>query len=710
MAAEADALESCAPEGKSSTEGLLCTEEEPDDDFRPRAGKSAGASKQAEPEGREETSGSLDVSGKPQVEQEESPVDDGTPMLTGHWHQLEGVPRAKRDDPRFLVWSDHGHVSFFPTQRRLEVIYAGEEAERISDFAGLEMASLSGKACCLAAGAGAEGGSRLLIRPGKRWDKAVFSAALGSPGEAVEAVACGDTFVAALTSHRLLRVYATSGLPLGVVSMPGRSVALAARGQLLLAVISTTSQNLPLADEEDEALEFRLLNVHDRSQRAAGRLPLSPGARLRWLGLSAELAPVSVDTSGVVRVLLGSGPGSWGPAGGGGGEWVPVASLAEEEAEAGPLWTVHAERGALFCAELGSEGFEPEPEVAEQGLTPHFGHGCSLREVRWRLPVGPLLNLGSTAEEVLREQLLARHVEETSAAGLLCESKAAGMATLSKGWRTRAFNLFGQLAKAGEVERALDVARSFLAAGAGGSRLLTFAQDFAEKAGLFKLADEVAALPRLAAESNVGSSTGFGAALPPTRARSVIPQAVPKVQRQELPPLFEPGEVEREKSGSQESAAISGSTPTSPSASPTAPPAPTPSASPTAARASPVSNATKPAATSASRASSIRGLLGKGPAEAVSVSAASDGQQVDATSTSAPPAVISTPPAPAPPPVSANPFARKRPGLAKPAQTPHLLRDALGGGASRRAPPTPMGASPGAGGEPPSKVARTGSK
>merc|ERR1719359_1559895 len=110
---------------------------------------------------------------------------------------------------------------------------------------------------------------------------------------------------------------------------------MAAAGCFLLVV---TGGHAPPGEDEDEALEYRFLDVRSRSQRSCGRLPISTGARLRWIGLSEEFAPVCIDTAGVVRALLGTGPGSWGPAGGGGGEWVPVLSLAEEEQRVGPLW------------------------------------------------------------------------------------------------------------------------------------------------------------------------------------------------------------------------------------------------------------------------------------------------------------------------------------------------------------------------------------
>jgi hypothetical protein len=649
--------------------GVECTEEEPDDNFRPAAArvsadskKEVGQAKEAQETPVEEASAELE----PVEVLEEQEV------LVGNWQQLEGLPRPPKSGelPRFLAWGPHGHVAVFPEQRRIEVQLPGEDApRRIGDFAGLEMASLSGDACCLAAGAQAEGGSRLLIRPHERWDKAVFSAALGGGGEAVEAIACGDGFVAALTSKRLLRVYATSALPLGVISMPGRSVALAARGPLLLAVTETG----PRAETDvDMALDYRLLDVRTRSERSSGRLPLSPCARLRWLGISAELAPVAVDTFGQVRVLLGTGAGSWGPVGGG-AEWVPMLSLAEEESKVGPLWAVHAAKGILYCAELGQESSAPEPGQPvpvmpdEGGLSmPSYGHGYSLREFRWHLPVGPVSGVGSAAEEALREQLLAHHAGVTASAGLLPAGEATAAAVAqSKSWKSRAFSLFGQFVKAGELERALDVARSSLAIGEGGSRLLTFAQDFVEKAGHYKLADEIAKVPRILhagdpAQAAVSASVPTIAVEPKVAATpTALPQAVPKVLNRELPPLFEPGEGADStlKAASQEAVQEHGGNSPGIDSKPAAQPV------------------ADEVATFLATAPSPSALFAEQP------------------SSKQPPEVART---------TSNPFARKRPTNNAPSQTPHLLRDALSGGVRR--PATPLGTTTT---ESAAKVART---
>merc|ERR1712196_142707 len=105
--------------------------------------------------------------------------------------------------------------------------------------------------------------------------------------------------------------------------------------------------------------------------------------------------------------------------------------------------------------------------------------------------------------------------------------------------RSKAFFLFGQLVKAEEVERALDVARTYLMGGAGGSRSLQMAQTLAERAGLRKLADEIVKLSQ-------------SASVVPGDVRPVAtPQAstAARGNRRSLPPLFQPGETDAAGAG-----------------------------------------------------------------------------------------------------------------------------------------------------------------
>ncbi|CAJ1413309.1 unnamed protein product [Effrenium voratum] len=405
---------------------------------------------------------------EPQQSEEEQP------KLIGAWHQLEGTPRPG-GLPKLLSWNEHGCVAGYPDLLRIEVQRKGEERSQvITDYDGLNMASISEGMVCLAASSSTATGARVLLRPARRWEKAFFSAPL-SINEIPEAVACGEDFVAVLTSNRFLRLYTFSGLPLFVLSMPGQSVALAASGALLLVITRSPGS------EED--FDFRLLDTKSRAECAAGPLPLSEGSQPRWLGFTEDLVPLAVDTWGVVRALLGSG--SWV-----GAEWTPVLSMADHEEEQ-PLWVVHATSSGLVVTEAENEPLPPvrTKDAADAELqTLNFGVE-GLRTLPWRLPLGAFPSCGDAIEGVLRDQLLLRHMQAENAAelGLKVES-------FEKKCKSSALKLFAQLATSGEVERAYHVARFYLARMAGCEKVLDMACKLAESAKQYKLADEISAL------------------------------------------------------------------------------------------------------------------------------------------------------------------------------------------------------------------------
>lgn len=353
--------------------------------------------------------------------------------------------------------------------------------------------------------------------------------------------------------------------------------------------------------------------------------------------------------------------------GGGGAEWVPVMSLAEEEARVGPLWAVHAGRDSIFFAEVGLEAAEPQPpaldgegaatmlpeDVADAealGLAPVnldppaacFGHGAPLRELQWQMPVPRAAVAGVAVERAMLDQLLARHADEMVACGITPRGDVAG---LSLAWMKQSLSAFGELVVAGEAERALDVARFYLA-GAASSKPLNSAVAFAEKAGNHKLADRVTRLPRIVMQDPSSSPSAVN------NAGLFTQHSVPRTLAcRELAPLFEPGELDAEVPSSKEGEDSIAEVPPALAQAPA--PAPAPVSSPAKVAAIPTIN-----------------------------------------ESSAPASAAASPAAP-----RVNPFARTKPRATGSAQEPHLLRDALGGGARR--------AALGSAGEPPAKAAKT---
>jgi len=221
-----------------------------------------------------------------------------------------------------------------------------------------------------------------------------------------------------------------------VLGLSGDAVSLAASEDLLLCVTQA-----PGPCQAEPNLEYALYGVSAKERLAAGSLPLSPSATLRWIGFSAEALPLALDSAGTLRALaLSSGAPSLAP-----GEWLPVASLPEGGSG---LWPVRAEDGALHCAELTKTGRPTQ----------------KLQPVRYCLPLGVETQ---AAERVLRQNFLSEHLRFALEAHILptparhIANKVARQRRERGGEGRLVSKLFDSLAKAGDVEQALEVARHF---------------------------------------------------------------------------------------------------------------------------------------------------------------------------------------------------------------------------------------------------------
>lgn len=319
--------------------------------------------------------------------------------------------------------------------------------------------------------------ARLVVHHAAEWERPAFEKAF-APGEEVEAIAVGRGFVAAATSRRFLHVVTPTGLPIGFVSVPGPLVLLAASETLLLVVFHATA---PAG--KDQCLDYWLLAAEARERLSAGRLPLSPGATLRWAGFSAEALPLTLDSAGAVRGLS-RGTGAFAGPRGAGGSWVPLLDLAAAAPEGRSLWPVRAESGESHCADV------------PRGEEPEAGPNHRLVPVRFRLPLGGRAD--GAEEAMLRERLLAGHFACALVEGQIPVHRRQAAEEAAK-QRTKAgarcaLRLFSDFTETGEVEKALDVAACFTAYGEHSSMLIRYATEAANKKGHSDLADRISGL------------------------------------------------------------------------------------------------------------------------------------------------------------------------------------------------------------------------
>ncbi|KAK4383334.1 hypothetical protein Sango_2786500 [Sesamum angolense] len=153
----------------------------------------------------------------------------------------------------------------------------------MTDYFGFTMASLNENGSVFANPCkGEKNMSTLMYRPFSSWaNNSEWS--MRFEGEEVRAIALGSAWVAAVTSLNFLRIFTEGGLQRYVLSLDGPVVT--AAGYKMNWQLSPLFPSLPT---DEQMLEFRVFNIAHGTQPLRGRLPLTPGSCLTWLGFSEE--------------------------------------------------------------------------------------------------------------------------------------------------------------------------------------------------------------------------------------------------------------------------------------------------------------------------------------------------------------------------------------------------------------------------------------
>ena len=121
--------------------------------------------------------------------------------------------------------------------------------------------------------------------------------------EYVDGVAAGEGWVAVSTSKNNLRLFSGWGAQREIISLPGSTVSLVGTAGKLFIVFHESS---PLPKQHFLAyyiidIDFRkgLNTVHGPES-----LPVSPRSDLFWIGISDTMLPATVDSLGIVRILM----------------------------------------------------------------------------------------------------------------------------------------------------------------------------------------------------------------------------------------------------------------------------------------------------------------------------------------------------------------------------------------------------------------------
>ncbi|CAH2064947.1 unnamed protein product [Thlaspi arvense] len=223
----------------------------------------------------------------------------------------------------------------------------GPRVSSMIDIYGFTMASINESGCVFANPCkGEKNMSVLMYRPFTSW-ASNSEWTMRFEGEEVKVVANGSGWVAAVTSLNLLHIFSEGGLQVSslaasyslpckhVISLDGPVVtAVGCKDQL--AVVTHVSDCLP---SNEQVMEFRVLNIPRMTQHLKGRVALTPGSRLTWIGFSEEGCFSSYDSEGVLRVWTSQY----------GGSWIPVFSTSKEKKQVENYWVVGLNTTSLYC-------------------------------------------------------------------------------------------------------------------------------------------------------------------------------------------------------------------------------------------------------------------------------------------------------------------------------------------------------------------------
>nr|ABA18100.1 transducin/WD-40 repeat family protein [Olimarabidopsis pumila] len=209
----------------------------------------------------------------------------------------------------------------------------GPRVSSMIDIYGFTMASINESGCVFANPCkGEKNMSVLMYRPFRSW-ASNSEWTMRFEGEEVKVVANGAGWVAAVTSLNLLRIFSEGGLQKHILSLDG-PVVTAVGCKDHLAVVTHVSDCLP---SNEQVVEFRVFNISKMTQELKGRVALTPGSRLTWIGFSDEGSLSSYDSKGVLRVFTSQY----------GGSWIPIFSKEKKHEE--NYWVVGLNTTSVYC-------------------------------------------------------------------------------------------------------------------------------------------------------------------------------------------------------------------------------------------------------------------------------------------------------------------------------------------------------------------------
>ncbi|OTF81844.1 WD domain containing protein, partial [Euroglyphus maynei] len=133
--------------------------------------------------------------------------------------------------------------------------------------------------------------------------------------EKFDCITAGQTFVAAITDLRYLRIWTTGGIQTMIRCIDGPSVNLSSFDNYLMVLYHQAAQH----PQDGQSISCIVLKVDHRYRTRAHIIPqpvsvaLSPKSTVYWSGFTDEGTPCVVDSDGIVRVYKNHFGSGWFP-------------------------------------------------------------------------------------------------------------------------------------------------------------------------------------------------------------------------------------------------------------------------------------------------------------------------------------------------------------------------------------------------------------
>ncbi|XP_034948517.1 WD repeat and HMG-box DNA-binding protein 1-like [Chelonus insularis] len=208
---------------------------------------------------------------------------------------------------RFMMFNDVGMVKCYQNEEGGEASIEVEfhdtsvhNSMHIVNYLNHTLAALSTEALALSCQSNDGNTSKLVVIALQGWGPGNKEWTIDFPeGEESECIAAGDNFVALATSRRNLRLFMVSGIQREIIAIPGSVVAMNALKNCLIVAYHTGVG--ASKDQQMNLMWIQIRGINLKSRTLS--VPLSPAAKLMWLGLSDLGSPVVMDSEGVIKIF-----------------------------------------------------------------------------------------------------------------------------------------------------------------------------------------------------------------------------------------------------------------------------------------------------------------------------------------------------------------------------------------------------------------------